>query len=45
MRRAVSDAGDEATMRIGGQVSRAVLSSYTLVRMEELRRALDENAR
>src|ERR1019366_7590129 len=38
------DAGDEVIMSIAGHVSRAMLSRYSHVRMEEKRRALDEIA-
>jgi hypothetical protein len=37
-----SGAGDEVIMSIAGHVSRAMLSRYSHVRMEEKRRALDE---
>jgi len=39
-----SGAGDEVIMSIAGHVSRAMLSSYSHVRMEAKRRALDEIA-
>jgi len=41
---AESGSGDEVIMNITGQVSRAMLSRYSYVRMEAKRRALDENA-
>jgi hypothetical protein len=40
----ISGAGDEVIMSIAGQVSRAMLSRYSHVRMEAKRRALDEIA-
>ena len=39
-----SGAGDEVIMGIAGQVSRAMPSRYSHVRMEAKRRALDEVA-
>ena len=39
-----SGAGDEVIIRIAGQVSRAMLSRYSNVRMEAKQRALDEIA-
>ena len=39
-----SGAGDEVIMSIAGNVSRAILSLYSQVRMEAKRRALDEIA-
>jgi hypothetical protein len=41
---AESGAGDEVIMSIVGQVSRAMLSLYSQIRMEAKRRALDEIA-
>lgn len=39
-----SGAGDEVIMSIAGNISRALLSRYSHVRMEAKRRALDEIA-